>query len=105
MGNESSFKFEFNLKSRNGDTIGSVFIKPLPDNKEVFSSLLIKGVGTSKDDTLYFIKANIFRNSKGIDIKVYEKNLYGYRFIKKNENSFIIMALHNGGKMLATIFG
>jgi len=96
--NETNFRLEYHLKLKNGDTIGSLYIKPLKEDKEVFSSIIIKGFGTSINDTLYSIKGNIFRNTKGIDIKVFGQNHYGYRFIRKNESSFVIIALSEGGK-------
>jgi len=95
---KTDFKLDCFLQSESGDTIGMVQIKPLLDNKDVFSSLIITGHGSFQNDTLYSIKGFILSNSKGIDTKVSDQNLYGYRFVSKHKDSFMILALYDNGK-------
>jgi len=98
---ETNFELEYNLQSKSGDNIGSVYVKPLLENKEVFSSLIITGYGSSMKDTLYSVKGHILSNKEGVDIKVNDQNLYGYRFVSKDEDNFMLQALHDGGKSVS----
>jgi hypothetical protein len=98
---ETYFQLVYNLRSKDGRDLGSIFIKPLVDNKKVFSSLIILKNSASAKDTLYNINGFNLCNSKGIDIKVYDKDLYGYRFVSKEKDNFILQALHNNGKSVS----
>jgi hypothetical protein len=98
---ELNFKLAHNLKSKDGLELGSIFIKPLIDNEEVFLSLIIIKENVNGKDSIYNINGSTFSNKKGIDITVYDKDLYGYRFVSKKDDSFILQALHNKGNSVS----
>ena len=96
---KDKFQLVYCLKIDNGGDSCSIFTKPIehfPD--EVFSSLIITN---EMSDTLYSIDKWILTNKKGMDLKIYEKGFYGYRFISKNKDGFVLQALHDSGKSVS----
>jgi hypothetical protein len=78
----------------------SVFIKPIEDSSDsIFSSLVITADNTS--DTLYMISQDILSNRFGTDIKVRIEGFFGYRFVSKNKDGFVLQALHDEGKSVS----
>jgi hypothetical protein len=76
----------------------SVFVKPVEGTiEEIFSSLRI----TDGSDTLYSVENTIFSNKNGIDIRVHQEGFYGYRFVVKNKDGFILTALGDSGKSVS----
>jgi hypothetical protein len=80
------------LKDKDSINIGRVFVSYIEN--EIFDYLYV----INKKDTIYFIKKNILGNRKGKDIELYSKNFYGYKFVLKKNDYFILSGLGNKGK-------
>lgn len=79
------YKQVYSMKTVKGDNLGDVFVKSLPEDTHVFTSLVISNNTIGDIDTLYFITDNILRNKNGIEAEVQKSNFYGYRFVKKKQ--------------------
>lgn len=84
------------LSTKENVPIGDVYVKII--DEDLFTDLLVLN---SNKDTLYEIKHNVFRNSRGIDITVPDEDFYGYRFVSKHQDYFTVVFLENGGKDLS----
>jgi hypothetical protein len=52
-------------------------------------------------DTLYKINRNILTNTKGKDIEVFNEGFYGYLFVLKKNDYFVLSYLRNKGSNIS----
>lgn len=86
---------DYELMNRLNESIGSIYIKPI--DSLIFSQLFILKESGVTVDTLYKIEENRLFNPEGLDVKVNGENHYGYRFVLKKNNYFVIIALNDEG--------
>jgi hypothetical protein len=89
--NSSEFIQTHTLRRNDSSFIGDVYVKLANDS--VFSELYV----INYSDTLYSIKRHILTSKLGRDIQVYEKDFYGYMFIVKKNDYFILTYYRKNG--------
>ena len=98
-GDNGNMKRVLDIKMEDDNISCSVFVNTIDKaNKDVFNILKIKD---EEHVQLYKIEKNILSNTNGIDIEVNKDDLYGYRFIKRNKDGFVIVALYESGERVS----
>lgn len=90
--NKTKFIKVHSLKRNDNTLIGDIYVKFINDS--VFTDLYV----INESDTLYSIKRNTFLNKEGKDIDVFRDGFYGYLFVLKKNDYFVLSYLRNNGK-------
>lgn len=93
--NKSTFTKVYTLTKKDNSVIGDIYAKYVDDS--VFTDLYI----VNERDTLYVIKKNILANTKGKDIEVFNEGFYGYLFVLKKNDYFVLSYLRNKGSNIS----
>lgn len=97
--NEKVIKNDFvkvhSLKGKDGTFIGDVFVNF--KNDTVFTDLYVINL----QDTLYSIEQNILSNKLGKDIEVLKTGFWGYLFVLKKDDYFVLSNLGDNGKTVS----
>lgn len=83
------------LKKNDNTSIGDIYVKFINDT--TFTDLYV----IYKRDTLYSIEKSVLTNTKGKDIDVYTDGFYGYIFVLKKNDYFVLSYLRNNGKNIS----
>lgn len=89
--NKTEFIKVHSLKKNDNTLIGDIYVKFINDS--VFTDLYV----INESDTLYSIKRNTFLNKVGKDIDVFSDGFYGYLFVLKKDDYFVLSYLRNNG--------
>ena len=89
--NNTEFIKIHSLKKNDNTFIGDIYVKFINDS--VFTDLNV----INESDTLYSIKRNVFLNKVGNDIDVFSDGFYGYIFVLKKNDYFVLSYLRNNG--------
>ena len=97
--NDSNFELIHSLVDENGTKLGDVYVKYVAD--EVFDSLYILNLSEGNNDTLYSIIKTQLLNREGLDIKVYEKDFYGYKVVIAKPDYIVLNYLRKQGEYVS----
>lgn len=89
--NKTEFIKVHSLKKNDNTLIGDIYVKFINDS--VFTDLYV----INEFDTLYSIKRSTFLNKEGKDIDVFSDGFYGYLFVHKKNDYFVLSYLRNNG--------
>ncbi|MBN2035705.1 MAG: hypothetical protein JW768_03085 [Chitinispirillaceae bacterium] len=92
---DDSQKQSFVLTSKSGNNIGTVFAQMLNDS--LFTALFI----ANKMDTIYKIDGPFFYNANGKDIEVSNDKFYGYTFVLKRNDYFVVRLYGDSGRTVS----
>lgn len=88
---QTGFRKVHSLKKKDNTFIGDIYAKFINDS--IFTDLYV----INKSDTLYTIKRNTLFNKGGKDIEVYSDGFYGYLFVLKKNDYFVLSYLTKNG--------
>lgn len=89
--NKTEFIKVHTLIKNDKTLIGDIFVKFINDS--IFTDLYV----INESDTLFSIKGSDFQNKKGIDFDVFSNGFYGYFFVLKKPDYFVLSYLRNNG--------
>jgi hypothetical protein len=89
--NKTEFIKVHSLKKNDNTLIGDIYVKFINDS--VFTDLYV----INESDTLYSIKRHILISNFGKDTEVLEDGFYGYLFVLKKNDYFVLSNLGNKG--------
>ena len=89
--NKTKFIKVHSLKMNDNTLIGDIYVKFINDS--IFTDLYV----INEFDTLYSIKRSTFLNNEGKDIDVFSDGFYGYLFVLKKNDYFVLSYLRNNG--------
>lgn len=92
---DNVFTKVYSLKKKDNSAIGDVYVKFINDS--IFTDLCV----VNEKDTLYTIKRNFLTNTKGKDIEVFNDGFYGYLFVLKKNDYFVLSYLRNNGSNIS----
>jgi len=99
----SSLENIHQFTSKSGEPIGSLFVKKLPEENDVFPDMYIISKIAGLNDTIYSIEGSTLKNKEGIDIQIRKQDFYGYKIVFKDDTYVELIALHNKGKEVSDI--
>jgi hypothetical protein len=89
--NKTEFIKVHSLKKNDNTLIGDIYVKFINDS--IFTDLYV----VNESDTIYSIKRSNFLNKEGKDIDVFSDGFYGYLFVLKKNDYFVLSYLRNNG--------
>ena len=89
--NKTEFTKIHSLKKNDNTIIGDIYVKFINDS--IFTDLYV----INGNDTLYSVEKNILSNANGKDTEVLKDGFWGYMFILKKSDYFVLSCYGNNG--------